>query len=475
MTYEQNAADELKVYLDGELILTSSNWGGTLDSSASSPLTLGMARPDGSSWGDFEGLLDDFAVWDVSLTPEQVQVLYEGASPMELFGFTSLIGVDVEQTLLDPGAPQNTSLYVRSQFDVLAPEQFERLDLNLRYDAGFVAYLNGVEVARDNVPADVAWNSQANGEYEDLEATVFRSFNLTDHLDLLQPGANVLAIQALNSAADDTDLLLDARLSAFDVERGDWVVSSHDEPVWHIFDGETRYDATLPTRVGDFNGDGKDDIAWLFEAPSLWQVDTEGPVDGNNPNNWQENTQDTDISLEMIYTDVDDDGEFDDLVVMIITPDNEAFMLYKPLSMAYFLKSQGMTITEEFFSAMSEEQQEQWYLDSQTPEQSSSFTKTDPNGPNTHPNVRWNMIGGNTNLDNINEVAAHASWTVLTVDDFDLPAGEADLRVMNFSGGFFGDDNGAGFNFNLSVLEAEYSYGPVTATSRSARSTASLT
>ena len=39
------------------------------------------------------------------------------------------------------------------------PSAFDALLLNMRYDDGFVAYLNGVEVARRNAPASLAYNS----------------------------------------------------------------------------------------------------------------------------------------------------------------------------------------------------------------------------------------------------------------------------------------------------------------------------
>jgi len=53
---------------------------------------------------------------------------------------------------------KNASAYVRVPFD-LADASLETLRLKVRSDDGFVAYLNGWEVARTNAPAKPQWNS----------------------------------------------------------------------------------------------------------------------------------------------------------------------------------------------------------------------------------------------------------------------------------------------------------------------------
>ena len=56
----------------------------------------------------------------------------------------------------------NRSMYTRTEFTIDdASPSFDSLQLNVRYDDGFIAYLNGVEVARDNSPSDATWNSEA--------------------------------------------------------------------------------------------------------------------------------------------------------------------------------------------------------------------------------------------------------------------------------------------------------------------------
>jgi hypothetical protein len=55
---------------------------------------------------------------------------------------------------------RNASVFLRVPFDVADPS-FETLRLRLRYEDGFIAYLNGWEVARRNAPAKALWNSTA--------------------------------------------------------------------------------------------------------------------------------------------------------------------------------------------------------------------------------------------------------------------------------------------------------------------------
>ncbi len=108
----------------------------------------------------------------------------------------------------------NSSAFIRFPFDVADPSPFETLDLALRYDSGFVAYLNGTEVLRRNAPQSVDWNSSATVERPDADAGTFASFDLRNFKDFLRHGPNVLAFQAMNSSATDSDMLLQARLTA---------------------------------------------------------------------------------------------------------------------------------------------------------------------------------------------------------------------------------------------------------------------
>ena len=131
-------------------------------------------------------------------------------------GYEPWIELDI-RSLLDPdGDGENTtnSVYARMEFDVADPTEFDFLDLEMRYDDGFVAYLNGHEVARDRVPDVVTWDARATRGRE--AGDTFDRFGVTTTLDdgtpLLVEGTNVLAIHALNRSLTDSDMLVQPRL-----------------------------------------------------------------------------------------------------------------------------------------------------------------------------------------------------------------------------------------------------------------------
>jgi hypothetical protein len=105
-----------------------------------------------------------------------------------------------------------TCIFMRKTFNISSPGGVRDLTLALSIDDGCVAWLNGVEVARVNMPAgEPVFNglsSPASGEPN------VASVSITD-TSPLRAGLNVLAIQAFNSSlSDSTDFLISASLSA---------------------------------------------------------------------------------------------------------------------------------------------------------------------------------------------------------------------------------------------------------------------
>ena len=75
--------------------------------------------------------------------------------------YASAIGLDLSNAMLNA----NASAYIRVPFSIPDSSAGALLRLSLRYDAGFVAYLNGTEVLRRNAPAALAWNSAATAAH----------------------------------------------------------------------------------------------------------------------------------------------------------------------------------------------------------------------------------------------------------------------------------------------------------------------
>ena len=100
-----------------------------------------------------------------------------------------------ENTLFT-GIPRGAGgICFRRAFSVLAPLDVRSLTLRCDWQGGFVAYLNGVEIARRNLPGvpgtPVPFDTPASVRY----AGVAENILVTNPRLLLRPGTNVLAIQ----------------------------------------------------------------------------------------------------------------------------------------------------------------------------------------------------------------------------------------------------------------------------------------
>ncbi len=124
--------------------------------------------------------------------------------------YDSLIGIDTESDMYNG----NNSAYVRYPFTVTPPVAVDRLTLRVKYDDGFVAYLNGQKIAERNQPATPAWDSRATANHDDNLALVYEEFDVTSFAGALLGGANVLALHALNSGSTSSDFVIAAELEA---------------------------------------------------------------------------------------------------------------------------------------------------------------------------------------------------------------------------------------------------------------------
>lgn len=110
--------------------------------------------------------------------------------------------------------PAQTSVYQRVKFDVANPAALATLRLEMQYDDGFVAYLNGHQVASSRAPGAVNFQSQATSERDDDDSLAPETFNLTPYLSNLVAGENVLSIHVLNRTDASPDLLSRPQLIA---------------------------------------------------------------------------------------------------------------------------------------------------------------------------------------------------------------------------------------------------------------------
>ncbi len=126
-------------------------------------------------------------------------------------GYENLITLDVGNQMFR----KNATCYIRIPFALsTGRDYFNFLTLKIRYDDGFIAYINGVEVVRGNSTGTPRWNSSADADRTKAEALNFENIDISAFLSMLQPSYNILAIQGLNSSTTSSDFLISAELVA---------------------------------------------------------------------------------------------------------------------------------------------------------------------------------------------------------------------------------------------------------------------
>jgi len=130
-----------------------------------------------------------------------------------LEGFSSLIGKDMLSAMKD----KTNSAYLRIPFEIDDVTLDYNLLLRMRYNDGFIAYLNGQKIASRNAPDNTAWDSTSTAPRSISESLALDEISLTDTVDIIKPGANLLAIHGLNHSIDDNEFLIQAELSGIAV------------------------------------------------------------------------------------------------------------------------------------------------------------------------------------------------------------------------------------------------------------------
>jgi len=133
-------------------------------------------------------------------------------------GYEPYISIDLGDQMYNI---QNTC-YLRIPFNFAGePAQLQSLTLHARYDAGFVAYINGDEVARRNFSGTPTWNSGATEKHSDSAAKQFEDIDISPLIASLRQGNNILAVHAMNHPDNQPDFLISVELTAFKGGLGD--------------------------------------------------------------------------------------------------------------------------------------------------------------------------------------------------------------------------------------------------------------
>jgi hypothetical protein len=108
-----------------------------------------------------------------------------------------------------------TQLYLRREFHLDDRSDVDQLGLGIRWDDGFVAYLNGHEILRQNVAQDENGRNRAKQSMEAKQD--FTAFPLGPFARWFEEGRNVIAIEGHNARLGSSDFTLDPF-----VFRADW-------------------------------------------------------------------------------------------------------------------------------------------------------------------------------------------------------------------------------------------------------------
>ena len=108
----------------------------------------------------------------------------------------------------------NATVYTRIEFDVADPGVYQALQLHMKYDDGYVAYLNGVKIHERNAPAALNWESAATTASQEALVDEYEVFDVSAAVGELVAGTNVLAIHGMNGSKTSSDFLIVPELVA---------------------------------------------------------------------------------------------------------------------------------------------------------------------------------------------------------------------------------------------------------------------
>jgi hypothetical protein len=126
-------------------------------------------------------------------------------------------GDDDDATKLDSMKGASLTVYLRRQFELEDPSRLQRLSLRVDYDDGFVAFINGKEIARRNVPEGQDHRTPASKSREAGEAEMI---DLSACLPDLKKGSNIIALEVHNQSLESSDLSILPELLVAEVPPG---------------------------------------------------------------------------------------------------------------------------------------------------------------------------------------------------------------------------------------------------------------
>ena len=140
----------------------------------------------------------------------------------------------------------NTCAYIRIPFEITEDnlENWNFLRLLMRYDDGFVAYINGQRVVNVGVGTNPSWDSTATSH----ENNGMESFDISGYVGLLQEGSNILAIHGINTNDSSSDFIISPILE------GGVYTDSELSPSAIQYTGAITFDRSEVIKARSYNG-----------------------------------------------------------------------------------------------------------------------------------------------------------------------------------------------------------------------------
>lgn len=115
-----------------------------------------------------------------------------------------------DTTIIHDMVNKFSTIYIRKKFNYSGKYSINTMQMNIYYDDGFIAYINGREVAQANMPSGVV--SHLTLAKNSHEANKIETFDLTKYKDLINRKENVFAVEIHNSSISSSDLSLNPNL-----------------------------------------------------------------------------------------------------------------------------------------------------------------------------------------------------------------------------------------------------------------------
>ena len=218
--------------------------------------------PAGDSWRFFRGTEAPGEGWTQIEFDDSAWETGPGG-----FGY----GDEDDATVLDDMRGEYVSVYIRKTFSVSPALAEGPLQLVIDYDDGFIAYLNGVEVARRHMPEGSATHTTTASSHE---AGTPETINLGAADELLREGDNVLAIEGHNISLSSSDFSLAAALQTGSdtLRNGDmWIVDANAVTLRGATEAPNAVTVTVKDVAADFD---PNDGTWEAEVALVSGLNT---------------------------------------------------------------------------------------------------------------------------------------------------------------------------------------------------------